>query len=56
MSCSVCSGCGKESPTKCSRRLALVREDNGVAAQVLRRLAPDRDFRHLVMTRIRNAS
>jgi ATP-dependent Clp protease ATP-binding subunit ClpA len=36
--------------------LALVREDTGVAAEVLRRLAPDTDFRHLVMTRIRNAS
>jgi ATP-dependent Clp protease ATP-binding subunit ClpA len=36
--------------------LAMVREGEGVSAQVLRRLAPDTDFRQLVLQRLRNAS
>jgi ATP-dependent Clp protease ATP-binding subunit ClpA len=36
--------------------LALVREGDGIAAQALRRLAPDTDFRQLVLPRIRHAS
>ncbi len=36
--------------------LALVREGDGVAAQVLRHLAPDTDFRQLLVERSRRAS
>lgn len=36
--------------------LAIVREGHGLAAQVLRRLAPDADFRQLLMQRSRRAS
>jgi ATP-dependent Clp protease ATP-binding subunit ClpA len=36
--------------------LAMVREGDGVSAEVLRRLAPDTDFRQVVLQRIRNAS
>jgi ATP-dependent Clp protease ATP-binding subunit ClpA len=36
--------------------LAIIREDQGVPALVLRRLAPDTDFRNLVLERLQNVS